>query len=119
MRRYLQISRWLLCAVTLSVVITVVSMPLISAMHTHAQHVDGCTDQQHDEPAGTDGAVRCDFCALYAQFAPREAQLVPSFSFRVPVTPLLTIFAQPMPKALCKGLANQHTTRGPPSFESI
>jgi len=106
-----------MCAITLSVVITVVSIPLIAAMHTHVQHVDGC-DDQHGDAAGTDGTVNCDFCALYAQFAPREALLVLSFSCRAPVVPLLTVFAPPRPKALCSGLANRHTTRGPPSYFS-
>ena len=117
MGRYVRISRWLLCAITLSVVITVVSIPLISAMHTHVAHADSC-DDQHDGATGTDGAVDCDFCALYAQFTPREALPVPSFSLRAPVTPLLTIFAQPRPKALCKGSVNGHTTRGPPSVSA-
>src|SRR5690554_1795960 len=101
MWRYFHISRWMLCVITLSVVATVVSIPLISAMHTHVQHAEGC-DEQHGDAAGTDSAADCDFCALYAQFTPREALPVPSFSFRAPVTPLLTIFAQPRPKALCK-----------------
>src|SRR3546814_6952916 len=76
-------------------------------MHTHVQHADGC-DEQHGDVAGTDHATDCDFCALYAQFIPREALPVPSFSFRAPVTPLLTLLAQPRPKALCKGLVNGH-----------
>lgn len=117
MGRYVQISRWLLCAITLSVVITVVSIPLIAAMHTHAQHMDGC-DDRHSDAAGTAGAVDCDFCALYAQFTPREALPLPALSFCTPVLPLLKIFAQPRPKALCEGLGNLHTNRGPPSYVS-
>lgn len=117
MGRYVQISRWLLCTIALTVVITVVSIPLISAMHTHVEHVNGC-DDQYDGTAGTDGAVDCDFCALYAQFTPREAPPVPSLSLRAPVTSLLTIFVQPRPKALCEGLGNLHTNRGPPSYVS-
>ncbi|HWK98714.1 MAG TPA: hypothetical protein VNQ55_02155 [Parapedobacter sp.] len=101
--------------ITLSVVITVVSIPLISAMHSHVQHVDRC-DDQHSDTTGTDGTSTCDFCALYAQFVPREAAQAPSFSFRSPVMSLLTIVVQPRPKALCKGLANGYTTRGPPSI---
>ena len=117
MGRYFQISRWLLCVITLSVVITVMSIPLISALHSHVQHVDRC-NEQHGAATGTDGATDCDFCALYAQFTPREALPVPVFSFRSPVTPLLTIFAQPRPKVLCKGLADPYTTRGPPSISA-
>lgn len=113
MGRYLQISRWLLCAVTLSVVATVISIPLISAMHIHVQHVDGCGDQ-HDDASGTDGTLDCDFCALYAQFTPREALIAPIFSFRAPVMPLVTVFAQPRSKARCKGIADRQTNRGPP-----
>ncbi len=115
MRRYGQISRWLLCLVTLSVVIAVVSIPLISATHIHMHHGDGC-DERRGDAAGTDGAPDCDFCALYAQFTPGEALPAPSFCFRAPVTPLRAVFAQPQPKALCKGLVNGHTTRGPPIF---
>ncbi|MGV3763757.1 hypothetical protein [Parapedobacter sp.] len=101
----------------MSVVVTVVSIPLVSAMHTHARHTSGC-DERHGETAGTDGASDCNFCALYAQFTLREAPPAPSFSFRAPVTPFLTTFGQPTPKALCKGLATGHTTRGPPSFSA-
>jgi len=115
MRRHFHISRWLLCAITLSVVVTVVSIPLISVLHTHVAHVDGC-DGVHGDATGTDGAQDCNFCALYTQFTPKDALPVPLFSFRAPITPLLTIFAQPRPKVLCKGIANKHTTRGPPSL---
>lgn len=113
MGRYLQISRWLLCAVTLSVVAAVISIPLISAMHIHVQHVDGCGDQ-HGDASGTAGALDCDFCALYAQFTPREAIIAPTFSFRTPVMPLVTVFAHPRSKVLCKGIADRQTNRGPP-----
>ncbi|MEC3878852.1 DUF2946 family protein [Parapedobacter sp. 10938] len=116
MRRYFHISRWLLCAITLSVVVTVVSIPLISALHTHVEHMDGCNGSS-DTP-GTDDASDCGFCALYAQFTPWEVLPVPTFSFRAPVTPLLTTFGQPRPKVLCKGLVSGHTTRGPPSFSA-
>src|SRR5690606_19392568 len=104
MRRYVRISRWLLCAITLCVVITVVSIPLLSAMRAHVARAAGC-DDQHDGSTGTDGVFDCDFCSLYAHFSPREALSVPSFSLRTPVTPLLTIFAQPWSKALCSHLA--------------
>ncbi|MFB2121432.1 hypothetical protein [Parapedobacter sp. 2B3] len=115
MGRYFQISRWLLCVVTLGVVVTVVSIPLIATLHTHIQHVDGC-DEGHGGDAGTDGASNCDFCALYGQFTPREALSVSMFSFRTPVTPLRAIVAQPRSKVLCEGVAHGYTTRGPPSI---
>src|SRR5690606_10989505 len=117
MGRYVQISRWLLCTIALTVVITVVSIPLISAMHTHVEHVNGC-DDQYDGTAGTDGAVDCDFCALYAQFTPREAPPVATFSLLAPVTPLLAVFVQPRPPAHCEGFGDLHANRGLPSYVS-
>lgn len=113
MRRFLHISRWFLCVVTLIVVAAVISIPLVSALHNHVQHVAGYGDQ-HDETSDTDGTLDCDFCALYAQFTPREAIIVPAFSFRAPIMPVVTVFTQPRNIARCKGIADRQTKRGPP-----
>lgn len=115
MGRYFHIPRWFLCAITLSVVVAVVSIPLISAMHSHAQYDGHCEDKPHNV-THNDSAdnSHCEFCALYAQFIPTEAPPVLPFSFRTPVTPLLTQFVQLRPKALSEGPESGYTTRGPP-----
>lgn len=88
-------------------------MPLISALHSHVQHADRCGEGHGD--TGTTDPSDCNFCALYAQFVPREAPEAPSFSFRSPVTPLLTVFVQPKSKARADGLVTGYINRGPPA----
>ena len=119
MKPRFQIARWLLCMIALCVVTAVVSIPVISAMHTHAHHADSCAVEHEGMGDGTDDASTCGFCALYAQFTPREALPAPVFSFCTPVTSIITLLAPSGSKAIPTGAAAQHTNRGPPSVFNL
>lgn len=120
MRRYFQLSEVLMRIVAMAVLVAVVGISLMRATHTHVHEKEQVEDHSHHTPDHhPDDTSDCDFCACYAHFAPKEAGARVSFTFSIPVRPIVAQLGQPSHRAACIRPRNQYINKGPPPGSSL
>lgn len=116
MKRCVQISKVFMQIAAISVMMAVISVPLMYAMHTHHHAGSPCESHNHHEENHDDAAAMqdCTFCQLYTHYIPAQAVLKPAFTLCAPLFQLKRLAAHPVAKAPNEGLCDRHTNKGPP-----
>ncbi len=117
---YIHMSRFFMLLIAMSMIMAVISIPIMYVMHTHSHEEERCDSHTHHKSDPDSGDTKeCNLCEFYAQYIPKDANPTPPFVFQIPVAPLATQFRLLECEDPCDGLRDGYANKGPPSLSSL